>query len=238
MPDVREPIKPGSLNSDFLLVSSMLRDLLDSLRCPRDHEESWLVAVVQRANGPVLVDADLACPVCGAEFALREGLATFAESWSTEMPAPGSAETLDPARLTALLGVTEGAYPLLLSGNLARAGAGVAELIDVPQLWINAPDDISDAPTFCSRLVVGDRLPLGVATVAAAALDARHASPMFIASAVRTVRQGGRIVAPVATPVPAGVRELARDDAQWVGEVIALASGLIELRRRAPDHVG
>lgn len=211
----------------------MLRDLLDALRCPNDHDESWLVAMVHRADGPVLLDADLACPVCSAEFAVRDGMATFSDT--VLIATPGLAP--DPLRLAALLGVTEGALPILLAGQVTRAGRGLAGHVPVPQVWINAPTEVADQPAFTSRLALRERLPLGVATLAAAAIDAPHATPILLSGLVRAIRQGGRLVAPVATPLPAGVRELARDEQEWVAEVTARASGLIELRRRAPDQV-
>lgn len=49
--------------------------------------------------------------------------------------------------------------------------------------------------------------------------------------AVRAVQQGGRMIAPADVPVPDDVRELARDEDEWVGEVRVAASGLVPLRR-------
>ena len=212
----------------------MLRDLLDALRCPHDHDESWLVAMVHRADGPLLVDADLACPVCGSEFAVRDGVAAFAQ-------AVGGAEleaATDPLRLAAQLGVSDSALPILLAGRSAQAGAGIAAFTPAPQVWINARPPTQDAPLAVSRLTVGARLPLGVATLAAAAVDIPHATPALLDGLVRAVRPGGRLVAPATMPLSSGVRELARDDRDWVAEITTQASGLVELRRRAPDQVG
>jgi hypothetical protein len=49
---------------------------------------------------------------------------------------------------------------------------------------------------------------------------------------VRVVRPGGRIVAPVHAPLPANVKELARDDRQWVAEVTEVLSAPIRIQRR------
>ncbi|MDE3054540.1 MAG: hypothetical protein KGJ70_11690, partial [Gemmatimonadota bacterium] len=49
--------------------------------------------------------------------------------------------------------------------------------------------------------------------------------------AVETLRPGGRLVAPARLPVPAGVTELARDEAVWVAERDAGAGGLVPLAR-------
>lgn len=220
----------------------MLRDLLDALRCPRDHEESWLVAMVHHADGPLLREADLACPVCGAEFPVRGGVASFTvmdrPTLHTHEPGATPTDDVGALRLAAQLGVTGGMLPILLAGRCATAGAALAEYVDVPQIWVNGAPEAAERPPLLSRVEVGERLPLGVGTLAAAAVDAAHATPALLAGLVRAVRQGGRIVAPAGTECPAGVRELARDDREWVAEVTASASGLVELRRRAPDQVG
>ncbi|MBY0491518.1 MAG: hypothetical protein K2R93_16900 [Gemmatimonadaceae bacterium] len=206
----------------------MHRDLLDALRCPHPHDESWLVAMVTRADGPQLVTADLACPVCGADVAIRDGIAEFAGP----VPAIGAgAPEVD--RLAALLGVTGSPLPVLLTGAYARAGAGLAALIEAPQLWLDAPADAAPTVPLLSRLRGAPRLPLGVETLAAAAVDAVHAGDAMLASIVRAVRVGGRIVAPASVPLPATLTLLARDDQEWVAETTTRASGLIELRRRA-----
>jgi uncharacterized protein YbaR (Trm112 family) len=214
----------------------MHRDLLDALRCPRDHEESWLVVVVHRALGVMLLDAELACPVCGAEFAVRGGVTTF----DAEAVVEGAEVAPDAERLAALLGVTDGVLPILLAGAYAAAGASLAPLVPLAQVQANAPfvprgdtDDVVGV----TRMLVGARLPLGVATLAAAAVSARVATPSLLASVVRAMKAGGRIVAPIAVALPAGVRELARDDREWVGEVQAQGSGLVSLRRKGEDGV-
>lgn len=211
----------------------MLRDLLDSLRCPRPHDESWLVAMVHRADGPYLIEADLACPVCGAEFAVIDGEARF----DATRP-PSRDETLDAGRTAALLAVAEGVLPVLLAGSYAGAGAGLADLVPITQLWLNPPAGISAPAAPHSTILAEGRVPLGVETVAAAAVDAAHATPAMLESIVRAVRMGGRVLAPAAVPLPAGLKEIARDEREWVAEVTTRASGLVELRRRAPDQVG
>lgn len=215
----------------------MLRDLLDALRCPNPHAESWLVAVVHETDGLTLVAADLACPVCGAEFAITEGVAYFG---TPAVPTPSRQPTHadDPMRLAALLGAAVGDTPLLLSGRYALTGNAIAELVNVPQLWVNAPAESRPSSPRTSQMIVGAQLPLGVATLAAAALDVTDATATMLESVMRAVKQGGRIVAPVSVPRPEALKELARDDREWVAEVTTRASGLIELRRRAPDAVG
>ncbi len=206
----------------------MLRDLLDSLRCPRAHAESWLVAMVHRADGPFLIEAELACPVCGAEFRIIDGTAHF----DAAVPCARD-DALDVTRTAALLGLADGPLPVLLTGSYAGTGAALADLVPQSQVWLNPPVGVQVPAAPCSVLAVRERVPLGVETVAAAAVDAAHASPEMLESIVRAVRMGGRVLAPATVPMPAGLKELARDTAEWVAEVTVRASGLVELRRRA-----
>lgn len=213
----------------------MRRDLLDALRCPASHDESWLVAVVHAAVGPSIIDADLACPICHAAYPLRAGVAHFGPPRTAAAVRDGShAVTLDPIRVAALLGLTEGATPLLLAGAYANVGETLHALCPSPQLWINR----TAVPTIDehSLLCVSTRVPLGAATLAAAAVDGAHADEVMLTSIIRAVRQGGRILAPVAVQVPpalrASVRELARDATEWVAEVTIPPSGLVTLRRQ------
>ena len=216
----------------------MQRDLLDALRCPGTHEESWLVAMVLEASGSTLLVAELACPVCGAEFRIVNGIAHFADSTPVAPPAWPS-EPYTPAmalRLAALLGVAESQLPVALVGRYTAASSALASLVSAPQLLINGSPVIPGPGVSC--LVVADRLPLGVESLAAIAVDATHATATFLDSATRALRLGGRLVAPADAPVPAGMRELARDATEWVAETTTRASGLVELRRRAPDSIG
>jgi uncharacterized protein YbaR (Trm112 family) len=218
----------------------MQRDLLDALRCPGTHEESWLVAMVLEANGPTLLVAELACPVCGAAFRIDDGVAYFADlapiarhppAWPTE---PYTSDMV--LRLAALLGVAESRFPVGLVGHHAAASGVLASFVSAPQLLINSGPAIPGPGV--SRIVVAERLPLGVETLAAIAVDAAHATSLFLESAARALRLGGHLVAPADAPVPAGMRELARDATEWVAETTTRASGLVELRRRAPDAIG
>ena len=211
----------------------MLRDLLDALRCPRPHDESWLVAMVHHAEGADLREADLACPVCGAEFVIHEGVARF------DPPVgPPPAVEREAMRLAAMLGVTEGQQPVLLAGAYADAGTALAELVPVPQLWLNARRTAPRPVTLVGALEVRGRVPLGVDTLAGAALDGAHSDGPMLDSVVRAVRRGGRLVAPATALLPAGVQVVARDAHELVAEVTTRASGLVALRRRAPDEVG
>jgi len=211
----------------------MQRDLLDALRCSKPHDESWLVAVVHVAAGSELIEAELACPVCGAEYRVADGVAHFADVTVPQHDTwPADDQLL---RLAALLGVAESPQPVALLGRYAAGSAPLASYVVGPQLLVNA--SAGRCAVGASRIMVADRLPLGVDTLAAVAVDAANASATMLESAARALRLGGRLVAPAGAPMPAGMRELARDATEWVAETITRASGLVELRRRAPESV-
>ncbi len=228
----------------------MIRDLLDALRCPKGHAEGWLVTVVNRAAGTRLLDADLACPRCGAEFRVSDGIARFAGSFSDDPTDPASHDVQRPVallpdatRLAAELGVIGGHLPVLLAGRYATAARKYADLTEVPVVVIrerSLPDDAvsSDLGDMVSVLEIGERLPLGVGTLAAAAIDHGQQSPTLLGSIARAVRVRGRLVAPVTLMLPPEaqrtVREIARDDHEWVAEVTVATRGLATLRMMPP----
>lgn len=183
--------------------------------------------MVSRANGAQLLDADLACPVCGADFPVRDGVARFGAPLRD-----AGHQAIDGERLAALLSVGGGMRPILLTGAYTRAGAALAALIDVPQVWLDAPDDADANVPGLSRLAGALRLPLGVDTLAAAAVDAVHGEAAMLASIARALTVGAHLVAPSSVALPAELKLLARDEVEWVAEVTTRASGLVELRRR------
>jgi uncharacterized protein YbaR (Trm112 family) len=229
------------------------RALLDALRCPAPHAEEWLVTMVHHADGPRLREADLACPACGDTFVVRDAVAWFhapppdattSATVHTAPPIPDTGtEEQDADRLAALLGVAEGPWPVVLVGARAAQGAALAARVSPPQWWINpVPAPIGNAPHphwLVGVLHTGVRWPLAARQAAAVALDTAHAAPASLAQAVRLLRPGGRLVAPAWAPLPEGVRELARDATEWVGEAVGAhpahdTSPLITLRRRSP----
>src|SRR5687768_17771356 len=93
-------------------------EFIDLLRCPNQHEDSWLVAAFYRMDGRVVVEGKLGCPVCGAEYFIRDGVAVF-----NEIPAPGHAlpdPDPDGTLLAALLNLERPGMLVLLAGSWAR----------------------------------------------------------------------------------------------------------------------
>ena len=52
----------------------MFIELVDALRCPRPHEESWLVLAASRLEARHVLEGTLGCPVCHAQYPIRDGI--------------------------------------------------------------------------------------------------------------------------------------------------------------------
>ncbi|GLC26075.1 hypothetical protein [Roseisolibacter agri] len=213
----------------------MFIDLVDALRCPRPHDATWLVAAALETRGRCLVRGTLGCPVCEAEFAIAGGVALFDGAGDAPRAADATSPAGDPAelamRLAALLDLTTPGGIVAVGGAWEPA---LDPLLDVTDLHALVVEPVGQwVPREPFGAMRGDGLPVAAGALRGVALDARTASADRVAAAVRALRPRGRLVAPAATPVPDGVRELARDERHWVGERGAgVISETIPLRRR------
>lgn len=193
----------------------MFVDLIDRLRCPNDHDETWLVAAAYRTENRRLVDATLGCPACKAEYAVRDGAVVFGERTPSESMPAGDDEVM---RAAALLHVEERGLYVLDAGWGSLASALLA-LMSAEYLLVDPPPATVADEGVGVLVGVGDRWPLAAASLQGIALE--RATPARVADAVRVLKPRGRLVAPAAAPVPAGINELARDARHWVGEKVS-----------------
>jgi hypothetical protein len=136
-------------------------------------------------------------------------------------------------RAAALLGLADPGGIVLLGGAETNVAAALHEQADVSVILHNPPGVAAgwDAVT----PVYAGVIPLGPGVLRGAILD--HATATAIDHVVTALRAGGRLVAPASIPVPAGVRELARDDDAWVAEREAQAVAVpVTLQRGATGH--
>jgi uncharacterized protein YbaR (Trm112 family) len=203
----------------------MFVELIDRLRCPNDHEETWLVAAAARTANRHLLDATLGCPVCDAEFTVRDGAVLFGDPRHAEPMMVDEGEAL---RAAALLAAREhGLY--LLEGGWAALADALFGVVPVGMLLIDPPVGTAAHEAGGALLGVGNRWPLAPSSVDGAALV--HIEAARLADIVRVLRPRGRLVAPAHAPVPVGIAELARDDRHWVGEKLGDVVGLSRARR-------
>ncbi|MDF1506359.1 hypothetical protein, partial [Roseisolibacter sp. H3M3-2] len=108
----------------------MYLDLIDTLRCPRPHPPTWLVAAALEVRGRVMVRGTLGCPVCRAEFAIDDGVAVFDADGPAPAPALGGPPEELAMRLAALLGLTEPGGIVAVGGAWEPA---LEPLLDLPE---------------------------------------------------------------------------------------------------------
>lgn len=197
----------------------MFIELVDTLRCPRDHEDTWLVAAVEVLHGRHIARGSLGCPVCKTQYPVVNGAVDFTgalkelASEAGMLVAVFSAEEI--FRLRALLDLGEPGGVVLLTGSAAPLVAALEASVQVSWLVAN-PTGISAQPGV-STVWIGDRVPVSPGSLRGAVVG-DLVSDGLLASVVLALRPRGRLVAPADVAVPVNVLELARDDRQWVGE--------------------
>lgn len=214
----------------------MFIELVDALRCPNAHEETWLVAAVERYHGRYIAEGALGCPVCRAEYRVRDGAVLFADP---AVSAGGPAEDVpDPdaiLRAQALLDLSEPGGRIVLAGGAATLVDALEEATAAAILLVN-PVGIAPSPGR-STLWCGAVVPLAAGSLRGV-LVGTGVSSAVVPSLVRALRPNGRLVAPVHLPVPMDTVELARDDREWVAtRVASTTSAPVGLRRRQGEPV-
>jgi uncharacterized protein YbaR (Trm112 family) len=191
----------------------VLLPLVDVLRCPVPHADSWLVASCQRMAERDIVEGVLGCPTCRAQYPIVDGAVRFDPPEPVgESGAAAPADDDTAERIAAFLDLTEPRGYAILSGAWAPYAPPVSVIAPTPIIVFNPPGAIVAQPgvsvVFCRRAV-----PFAGRSARGIAMDSPDGPQL-----AEVVVPGGRLLAPVATPVPAIARELARDERLWVAE--------------------
>lgn len=213
----------------------MFTELIDTLRCPVTHEDSWLVAASSHTAGRHILDGTLGCPVCRASFEIVDGVVRFAAPAPLAVLAPYDDDRA--FRLAAQLHLVEAPQPVLLVGDPSRAVPSLLERLPTVK-WLvgNARVALPLDERVSALVLPAGTIPLAAASLRALALDAPHATPALLAAAARVVRTTGRLVVPASvTPDPQAWELLARDEHVAVAERLPASSAPVQLRR-APHN--
>src|SRR5215207_7787745 len=149
----------------------MFIELIDALRCPRTHEESWLVLAAAQIDARHVRDGTLGCPVCRAEYPIHDGIADF-------RLADVGTPALEPAR--------HDAGPNVAEHVSADHLAAMLNLGDAPPLLLVDPPEGSVMAAGLSGLRAGAALPLAAGAARAIAVDGTDETRL--ASAAHTTR--------------------------------------------------
>lgn len=207
----------------------MFLPLIDRLRCLNGHEDTWLVASIDRVEARDVIDGTLGCPVCSAEYGIRDGVALFGDAPVTPDQAPSSSDAL---RLAAALDLTDARMTAILHGSWGAHAAILRGLSPVQMLLVNPPLGVTSGDGI--SIVRAPVAPVAPGWADAVAIG-RGASAAMAASLRTSLRGGGRLLAAAESDIPPGFAELARDDEVWVAELdpSAAAGAPVTLSRRA-----
>ena len=210
----------------------MFIPLVDSLRCIAGHEDTWLVASIERSEERDIRHGFLGCPICFAEYPIREGIVYFGIDPRAAIPTamPAHVAEDDAVRLAAALGLTDPRMTAVLFGAWGAYAPVMRGFSPAQLLLVNPPSGIAsgDGVSIVRTATVA---PIARGSMDAVALDS-PASPEMIESLVALPRGGGRIAGAIDLPVPADTSELTRDQRIWVAERSeAATSPLVSLRR-------
>jgi uncharacterized protein YbaR (Trm112 family) len=196
-------------------------ELIDLLRCIKAHEDTWLVASFKAVSNRFVLEAELGCPACSSQYQIREGIADFSAGTSlpsceAERAAASHRREELATRAGAYLEATEPGATIALGGVWAYAAQELSEMAEVRVLALNAPAEVKESQTV-GLLRVGSEIPVPPGSLLGVALDAWFPAKI-VASAVKAIRPGGRVVGPTVIPPPSELTVLAHDDLYWVAE--------------------
>lgn len=195
--------------------------MIDLLRCINPHEETWLVASFKTVANRFVLEATLGCPSCSAQYSIREGIADFSAglvlpSCEAERAAASHRREELATRAGAYLDATEPGATIVLGGVWAYAAQELSDMAGVRAIALNAQAEVKESPSV-GLVHVGSEIPVAPGSVLGVALDAWFPAKI-VASAVRAIRPGGRIVGPVSVPAPPELSVIAHDDTYWVAQ--------------------
>ncbi len=196
------------------LTSHVFIELTDHLRCPNDHDESFLVLLPDVMEGRSVRTGTLGCPVCNRIFQLQDGVLDTGDA-----PPPGrvSAGALDADAITALVGLSgPGGYLTLVGAAAAFWSEIAARNPGVTLVAVNPPAHVADAGEL--SIVRSGRLPIKTGSMRGVVLSRPFADdPHWIKEAARVVLPGLRVVGEGKDPAGDSVELLASAGGVWVG---------------------
>jgi uncharacterized protein YbaR (Trm112 family) len=190
----------------------MFIELTDHLRCPADHDESYLVLLPDRMEARSVREGRLGCPVCGRTYPVVNGVLDL----GGDIPGAPHSTLLGPEALSALVGLGGPGGYLVLVGSPADRWPEVSELNPgVGLVAVNPGAEIEEAPGI--SIIRGAMLPLKARSMRGVVLGSPYGDdPGWIADAARVVLPGLRVAGEGAVPA-SGIDLMASAGGVWVG---------------------
>lgn len=192
----------------------MFIELTDHLRCPADHDESFLVLLPTETVDRSIRTGVLGCPVCNAEYRIDDGVVFFSET--TERPSAGASVSADA--LHAFLGLAgPGGYAAFVGDVSSLAGEMAERNRGVHFAAVQPADGLVESRAL--SLIEAARLPFRSASLRGVVLGTGFGSDQgWVEEGLRAVLPGLRVVGAGAAPKVPGLEVLAAADGWWVGK--------------------
>ena len=192
----------------------MFIELADHLRCPADHEESFLVLLPAETTDRSVRSGTLGCPVCNAEYRIHDGVVLFSEV--AERRSVRTSVTADA--LHAFLGLAgPGGYAALVGDVSALAGEMAERNRGVHFAAVQPAGGLVESRAL--SLIEAPRLPFRTASLRGVVLGTGFGSDQgWVEEGLRAVLPGLRVVGAGAAPKVPGLEVLAAADGWWVGK--------------------
>lgn len=196
----------------------MFIELTDHLRCPADHDESFLVLIPDEMKGREVVRGVMGCPVCSREYPIANGVAQFgAVGSTTSEPVAGA---VNPAAIAVFLGLEGPGGYLGLIGEAASFADELSDLLPgVHLVAVNPPPSAASGERL--SVVLSPRVPFKRKSLRGIVLGSPFGDQAgWAESAVRAVLPGLRAVGHGLTPQFEGFGLMAEAEGWWVGKAV------------------
>lgn len=193
----------------------MFIELTDILRCPQSHDEQFLVLIPDEMSGRSVRAGRLGCPVCHREYLIRDGVADFGQSDSTENFTPA---TIEPEALAAFLGLGgPGGYVGIVGGDATLAGRLIDSIPSVHFVLINPARETAELPML--SLLRANSIPIKSRSLRGVVLLSPYADgEEWRRESGRVVLRGLRIVGQGDPPQDPALEVLASAAGWWVAQ--------------------
>jgi uncharacterized protein YbaR (Trm112 family) len=200
-------------------------ELIDLLRCPRDHEETWLVAAFNEMSARFVITGTLGCLVCQSTYRITAGVADLRTTSNATSAADDHQSDSDaPMRLAAFLNLVRPGMTILLTGGDAAYAPVIGDLTETRVFTVNPGAPVQESERVATVLA-DSRLPFATASIDGIAV---HDESFSMDEFARVLKPGARLVAPASVQLAGAFRELARDAKYVVAEALG---PLLTLRR-------
>jgi hypothetical protein len=196
----------------------MFIELTDHLRCPAEHEESFVVLLPDAVEDRYVRTGQVGCPTCGRVHRVEEGVLDLGDA---PVVPPAGDDVPEADALAALMGLGGPGGFLVLAGAAASRARDLARVLPgVHVAAVNPPPGVTDGHGV--SVLRAARLPMRSASMRSVVLGAPFGDdPAWRREAARAVLPGLRVVGQGAAPDAPGLELLAEASGWWVAQRVA-----------------